>query len=390
MPLSIEQRLISILPAIKQLRQQLHASPELSFRETETVKIIKSALLSFGVEVVSNVGKTGLVAVLDTGRPGHIIGFRADFDALSISEKNTFQYKSTNEGVMHACGHDGHTAILVCLAGLLTSIKESLSGKMIFIFQPAEESGEGAKAMLKDGILKKYPMDAIYALHNFPKFPAGRVATKSHCILAGMDAFEVTVRGNGGHASIPERCVNPITVASIFQEIVGKSIGSVDIDDSMCSINFTEIRSLSGESINVIPDSLILKGITRFSSEVSQSSLRHVLTDAAATVSQNNDSVINITYHHSCPISVNAPDPTRKLIDAVQYAQGEDSITVLENPLAAFDDFAYFLDAVPGCYFLIGNGVDSEMVHTANYDFNDDIILPAVNVLAHVVLSYQP
>ena len=389
MEIILEEHIKSLLPEMKNLRKQLHISPELGFEETETVKIISNALRPFDLKIMSGVGKTGLIAVLDTGRPGKSIGIRADFDALSIHEKNTFNHASKNKGRMHACGHDGHTAILACLAGVLSSIKDNLSGRVIFIFQPAEELGEGAKAMLEDGVLERYPLDAIFALHNFPLFPAGHITVKDQCILAGMDTFEVVIEGLAGHASIPEKCLNPISIAARLQVEVDKKLHLIKDRYPMCSLNFTKIASNTSESINIIPEKSFLKGITRFPSQEAQEAIKKILEDTGALLSESSGASINITYQHTCPITTNAAEPTEKLINAAQQELGEDCFKLLEHPLAAFDDFAYFLNKVPGCYFFIGNGESSEMVHTAHYDFNDEIILPATKVLARVVLMYQ-
>lgn len=389
MKTELEKYITPLLSNIKEFRRQLHSYPELGFEETKTLELICNALQPLGLKVETAIGKTGIIAILDTGKPGKTIGIRADFDALSIHEENTFDYASKYKGRMHACGHDGHTAILVCVAGVLAAIKDKIAGKIIFLFQPAEELGEGAKAMLDDEILKKHTIDAIFALHNFPLSPAGHITVKDQCVLAGMDTFEITIEGVAGHASIPEKCLNPISIATTLQVEIDKKLQLIKVEDPISSLSFTSIASNSAESINIIPKKVCLKGITRFSSCETQETMRKSIKNTIDSLSSETGAHINILYQHTCPTAINAEEPTKYLISAVKNELGEERLKLLGHPLAAFDDFAYFLEKIPGCYFFIGNGEDSEMVHTARYDFNDEIILPATKVLTRAVLMYQ-
>ena len=383
----MRQDIESILPKIIQIRHKLHQHPELSFAETTSMEIIRDALEEFGLSPQCGIGKTGIVCEIDSGRPGDVVGFRADFDALAIEEATDLPYASTNSGVMHACGHDGHAAILLCVAGVLANNTHLFNGKVICVFQPAEETGEGAQAMLLDDTLTRYPIDQIFALHNFPKYPAGQVTVKDGCVLAGMERFTITFTGVAGHASIPEACSNPITAAARFQMDIAEDIANVKDEDALAEINLTHIESIQSDSINVTPSQVTIKGVTRASSLPSQQRIRQRLEEKISSFSQDLGIRMSLNITHSCPPTINDTDATNRLRHAAKTALGHTGFEELNRTLATFDDFAYWSEQVPGCYFFIGNGSDSPMVHTAQYNFNDEIIAPAARVFLNLVID---
>lgn len=387
--MNITTAINQLLPKIKTIRHTLHAHPELGFAEKKTMQIIAKALREFNLSVQEGIGETGLVAVVDSGKPGQTIGLRADIDALAINETTQLSYTSKHHGQMHACGHDGHTAIMLCVAGVLATIREQFTGKVVFIFQPAEELGSGAKAMLDDDLLSQYPLDLAYTLHNFPLFPAGHFAVKKGCILAAMDAFRIEISGVAGHASIPEKCINPIEIAATLQMQLQNTLAAEFKHDPMTSINMTQINSPPSASINVTPGTVTLQGITRAGSDTSLTQLRQTIKTQLKQIATHYEAKIDIAFTHTCPATINTEEPTQQLIDAVNQTLGNDKLKILESSLATFDDFSYFLQQLPGCYFLIGNGETNHMVHTSNYDFNDDIILPAARVLIQLIKQSQ-
>jgi hippurate hydrolase len=376
-----------ILSTIIDIRHQLHACPELAFTEHKTTNIISDALINFGYSEIKRFGNTGLVTVLDSGRAGKMIGLRADFDALAIQESNLLPYSSKNPGKMHACGHDGHAAILLAVAAVLAQLKDKLNGKIVFIFQPAEELGEGAKAMMDDGLLEHYALDEIYALHNFPHFSSGHIAVKEGCILAGMDAFEIEIEGKAGHASIPEKCINPIAISTQLQLELEEKMKSIIQNDPLSSLNITNIFSETSESINVIPKKVTLFGITRVGSCDTQDLVKKMIAKQATVLSNKYEAKVNVIFKYTCPPTLNTKEPVTKLIGAAKKHLGESKVKLLDHALAAYDDFAYFLQNIPGCYFFIGNGETSEMVHTDKYNFNDEIIKQATLTFVNLVID---
>ncbi len=356
-----------------QLRRELHASPELAFRETNTAARIADLLESYGYDVVRGIGRTGIVATLQAGEGGRSLGIRADFDALPITEATGLPYASAAPGRMHACGHDGHTAILLAAARTLAATRR-FSGTLRLIFQPAEEIGGGARAMLADGLLERFPVDAIYALHNWPGTPAGRFGFVEGPAMAAVDQMIVRIRGKGGHGAEPHTAVDPIVAAAqvvvALQTVVSRNVDPRDV--AVVSVGSIH----GGEASNVIPDEVELKiTIRSFRKEV-RALLEQRLTDLVRSQAESFGATADISYRRGMPAVVNDPEALGFARHVAAATLGPEAIVAGFQPRTASEDFAYFLERVPGAFLFVGNG-ESAPLHSPTYDFNDAIIAPA-------------
>jgi hippurate hydrolase len=361
-------------PEITAWRRDVHAHPELGFAETRTAALVAEQLERFGIEVHRGIGRTGVVGVLRHGphadAAGRRIGLRADMDALPIAEANTFGHRSRYAGRMHACGHDGHTAMLLGAAKYLAQTR-NFDGTVRFIFQPAEEGLGGALAMLADGLFERFPCDAIFGMHNRPKLPLGRFAVRSGAMMAGGAFFDIRIAGRGSHGARPEAGVDPVMVAvqiaSALQTIVSRNVPPVET----AVVSVTQIHA--GDAYNVIPQTATLSGTARaFSDELMQligASMRRI----AEGVAQALGARAELDYRVNFAPVVN--DAEQAEFAAAVCAELVGSANVVRDPplIMASEDFSFMLRRVPGCYLNIGNG-DGEgacEVHNPSYDFND-------------------
>mgnify|MGYP000941399350 CR=1 FL=1 len=372
--------LLALSPAIAALRRDIHAHPELSFEEIRTADLVAQQLASWGIEVHRGLGKTGLVGVIQ-GRPGsRSIGLRADMDALPITEHNRFDHASKHPGKMHACGHDGHTAMLLAAAQYLAAHRD-FAGTVYLVFQPAEEAGGGAATMMADGLFARFPMDAIFGMHNWPGMAAGQFAIKPGPCFASSNEFQITIRGKGCHAAMPHLGVDPVPVAcqmvQAFQTIVSRNVRPIDTG----VISTTMIQA--GEATNVIPDYVTVQGTVRtFTTEVLdliEERMRAVAQHTSAAFGASCEFVFQRNY----PPTVNHHDETDFVRTVMTEVVGADNVLVFEPTMGA-EDFSYYLQEKPGAYFLIGNGDGTHrngghglgpcMLHNPSYDFNDELI----------------
>ncbi len=348
-------------------RQDFHAHPELAFEENRTADFIASELKSMGLEVHRGLAKTGVVAVLDKGA-GPVIGLRADMDALPIKEETGVNYCSTQKGVMHACGHDGHTAMLLAAAKEIVTIK-GLKGKVVFIFQPAEENFGGAETMIKDGLFEKFPMDAIYGLHNMPNLPIGTFMAKAGTVSAAYDAFDIEVIGKGGHGAMPELSTDPLLAASALvmglNTIVSRNIApSKAAVVSVCHIN-------AGEAHNVIPDTANLRGSCRSFDVETRAILQKRMEEICAGLETAYGVKVKLKYEHGYPSVVNTEAETEALIRAAKMIAKPEAVITEFDAFMGSEDFSYFLQKRPGCYFILGSGETGGPLHSPHYNFND-------------------
>jgi amidohydrolase len=354
-------------------RRDLHAHPELGFAETRTAALVSERLESFGIEVHRGVGRTGVVGVLRNGMSTRRIGLRADMDALPIEEGNTFAHRSTHAGRMHACGHDGHTAMLLGAAKVLAATR-SFDGTVHFVFQPAEEGLGGAKAMIDDGLFERFPCDAIFGMHNRPKLPIGRFAVRAGPMMAGGAFFDIDIVGVGAHGARPETGVDPIMVgtqiASALQTIVSRNVAPVDT----AVLSITQFHA--GDAYNVIPQTARLSGTVRAFSNATMSMIGERMARTAAGVAEAMGARASVDFRVNFAPTVN--DPTQAEFAASVCAELVGADKVQRDPplIMASEDFSFMLERVPGCYLYIGNG-DGESgceVHNPAYDFNDAAI----------------
>ncbi|OXC79281.1 M20 aminoacylase family protein [Caballeronia sordidicola] len=366
------------------LRRRIHAYPELGYEEFITSDLIAGQLLEWGYEVRRGFGGTGVVGTLKAGGSSRSIGLRADMDALPLNEQTGLSYASIHPGKMHACGHDGHTAMLLGAAKQLAKSR-AFNGTLNLIFQPAEEGLAGARRMLEEGVLTEFPCDAIFAMHNMPGFPAGKLGFRAGPFMASADQVTVRIIGSGGHGAMPHKAVDPIVVCAgivfALQTIVSRNVAPLD----MAVITIGAIHA--GETSNVIPDEANM----RISVRALRPEVRDHLEQRIRAVVQAQASVYGahaeVKYEASFPVLVNDAAMTEFAANVARDWLGEAALIKDLQQLTASEDFAWFLQKCPGCYLIIGNG-DGEgscMVHNSGYDFNDDILVTGAGYWVQLV-----
>lgn len=351
-------------------RRHLHAHPELSFEEHETAAYVAERLERWGYEVTRNVGGLGVVGRLKQGEGSRSIAIRADMDALPIQEATGLPYASTAQGKMHACGHDGHTAMLLGAAEYLARTRR-FNGTVNLVFQPAEEAGKisGAQAMIADGLFERFPCDAIFGLHNHPGAPAGTFLMRAGPLMAAADTATITITGRGGHASRPHLTVDPIVVAAnmvmTLQTVVARNVNPTET----AVVTVGTIHG--GTASNVIPESAeIAVSIRSFSADV-RDLLETRVRDISTSIAGAHGATVSIDYERGYPVVVNSQEETDFATAVVRELVGEEKVGVCPM-IPGSEDFAYFLEHRPGCFLRLGNGENSAILHSSKYDFNDD------------------
>jgi amidohydrolase len=370
-------------------RRDFHTHPELQYDVHRTAGKVEELLKSFGVdEVVTGLGRTGIVGVIKgrTNVSGRVIGLRADMDALPIAERTGKDYASATPGKMHACGHDGHTAMLLGAAKYLAETR-NFDGTAVVIFQPAEEGGAGGRAMVQDGLMERFGIEEIYGLHNMPAMPTGSFAIREGGIMAASDEFNVTIEGVGGHAARPHVTVDPLVIAAqiilALQTIVSRNVDPM----RQAVLSVTMIKA--GDAFNIIPRSVNFTGTVRTLDEevrdFMEARLRTVITQMAETFGAKAD----IHYRRGYPVTVNAAKQASFAARVAGLVVGEDRVDANVDPSMGGEDFSYMLQARPGAYIFLGNGPSTEL-HTDTYDFNDDIIPVGVSYWAKLIETALP
>ena len=372
-------------------RRDIHAHPETAFEENRTAARVAELLESFGIAVERGIAKTGVVGTLKGSTPGgRAIALRADMDALHINEKTGAAYASQNDGRMHACGHDGHTAMLLGAARYLAETR-NFAGTIHFIFQPAEENEGGARVMVEEGMLARYPVEAIYGMHNWPGLPAGQFAVRPGPMMAAFDIFEITVSGRGAHAAMPHLGIDPVVAAA--QIVNGlQTIASRNTHPLQGAVvSVTQIHG--GDTWNVIPESVVLRGTTRaFDPEV-RDALEPAIRRVAEGVAAALGATVALRYERRYPPTVSSPAETEIAAGAAAALVGADNVRRDLLPSMGAEDFAWFLQEKPGAYIWIGNGEAAAMLHNPHYDFNDEILPLGASYwarLAETVLAKRP
>lgn len=365
--------IVSFSEDMKRWRRDIHAHPEMAFEEHRTAKIVAEKLRSFGLEVHEGLAGTGVVGTLKKGRGNRAIGLRADLDALPILESNLFDYKSTKPGIMHACGHDGHTCMLLGAAKYLAEYGQ-FEGTIRFIFQPAEENEGGGRAMIEEGLFELFPVETVYGMHNIPGIPTGKFAIRSGPMMAAFDIFRVTVIGRGVHAAMPHLGIDPIIIGTkiveAYQNIVSRMVDPQDA----AVVSVTQFHA--GDAYNVIADQVEISGCTRCFSPKVQELMEENLLSIAEGIASAFGATIEFTYERRYPPTVNSALETNVAANAAIAVVGDSNVNLDPKPAMGSEDFAYMLQEKPGAYIWIGNG-DGEgscMVHNSNYDFNDEIL----------------
>jgi hippurate hydrolase len=358
-----------------QWRRHMHRFPECGFDLPLTADFVAEKLHSFGLEVVRNIGQQGIVGILKNGNSERSIGLRADMDALFINEENTFEHCSKHEGKMHACGHDGHSAMLLGAACHLAQNKH-FDGTVYFIFQPDEEHGAGAQAMIDDGLFERFQIDEIYGLHNMPGLKEGTFIVRPGSLMASESSFEIVINGVGGHAAMPHRGIDPIVVGSqiilALQTIVSRNLNAIE---ETAVVSATEF--LTNGTVNVIPSQVTIKGDCRCFTEDSLAKIESSMERIVAGICQASGAQYEFKFINTFYPTVNNPVQTAHAIKAANRVFGSENVESDCLPLTISEDFSSMLRVKPGCYALLGNGVESVggcALHNPNYDFNDKIL----------------
>ena len=371
---------MKIIPAIEQYknemirwRRDIHAHPEIAFDEHRTAKIVAEKLESFGIEVETGIAGTGVVGTLKKGRGNRAIGLRADLDALPILEANDFDHRSQQDGLMHACGHDGHTCMLLGAAKHLAE-NDDFEGTVHFIFQPAEENEGGGKAMVEAGLFDKYPVESIFGMHNIPGMPVGTFAIKPGPMMAAFDIFRVKIIGRGGHAAMPQFTIDPIVIATKIVEAYQSIISRFTDPQDPVVLSVTQFHA--GDAYNVIPNDVEISGCTRCFSPKIQERLEKQMRHMATEICSAYGGTCEFHYERRYPPTINSETEAQIAAQVASDIVGADKVNRQPKPAMGSEDFAFMLMEKPGSYIWIGNG-DGEgscMVHNPNYDFNDEIL----------------
>ena len=358
---------------ITAIRRDIHAHPELAFEEHRTAALVADRLETLGIETHRGVGQTGVVGVLRAGTSKRAIGLRADMDALPIHEKNDFAHHSRHAGRMHACGHDGHTAMLLGAAAHLARHPD-FDGTVYFLFQPAEEGEGGAPAMIEDGLFERFPMEAVFGLHNWPGQPLGHIAVHHGPVMACADRFDIEIRGHGAHAAMPHQGVDPVLAGTALVQAL-QSVVSRNADPQDAAVlSVTQFHA--GDAYNVIPDVARIGGTVRaFRPEVRaqvEAAMQRICTGIGAAFGAN----VNFEYRRGYPPTINTPPEADFCIQVAAEVCGESHVLIDPKPSMGAEDFSYFLQEKPGCYVWLGNGPGEGgcTLHNPHYDFNDEAI----------------
>jgi amidohydrolase len=373
-------------------RRDLHAHPELAFQEARTAQLVADQLAGWGVEVHRGLAKTGVVGVIP-GRKASpkAIGLRADMDCLPMHETAARPHKSQHDGRMHACGHDGHTTMLLGAARYLSETR-GFEGTAYVIFQPAEEHGGGGNVMVQEGLFQRFPVDQVYALHNWPGLAAGRIAVRAGPILAATDEIRIDVRGMGGHAAMPHLSVDPVVAAAhiitALQTIASRNVSPLDaIVVSLCSVETSQLGTF-----NVIPDAVKLVGTVRTFRPETQSLAEKRIREIAAAVASGLGASAHLEYTRGYPATVNTPKEAEFAARVGERIFGQDNVVREFDATMGGEDFSYMLQARPGAYVLLGQGGEPSgcYLHNPNYDFNDDVIPLGAGYLAALAEEALP
>ncbi len=391
--MAVINRIAEFHEEIKGWRRDLHAHPETAFEEVRTADFVAEKLAEFGLEVHRGLATTGVVGVLDgqSNTSGRALGLRADMDALHIDELNDFDHRSRHEGKMHACGHDGHTAMLLGAAKYLAETR-NFDGRVAFIFQPAEENEGGGRVMVEEGLFDLFPVEAVYGLHNMPGMPVGTVSLREGPAMAAFDIFEIVITGKGTHAAMPQLGIDPIVtgaqIVAALQTVASRRVEPLD----PVVVSVTQFHA--GDTWNVIPETAVIRGTVRTFKKETQVQIESDVERIARTLCESQGATMTLRYERRYPALVNSPAETDIAAAVAAKVVGEDKVVVGAEPLMGSEDFAYMLEKKPGCYIWLGNGTEGGpggcSVHNPHYDFNDDIAVVGASYWATLVESSLP
>ncbi|HET7198775.1 MAG TPA: M20 aminoacylase family protein [Burkholderiales bacterium] len=376
---------------LQALRRDLHAHPELAFEEGRTSSLVADKLAGWGIEVHRGIARTGVVGVIKGKGAGRSIGLRADMDCLPVEEANAFAHKSRHPGRMHACGHDGHTTMLLGAARYLAETR-NFAGTAYVIFQPAEEGGGGGQVMVQEGLFRRFPADQVYALHNWPGLPPGKMAVRAGPVMAATDEVHITVRGRGGHAAMPHLAVDPVLAAtqiiSALQTIASRNVSPLDsVVVSICSMQTSQLGAF-----NIIADAVSLLGTVRTFTPQTRELAERRVKEIATKVAEALGASAEIAYRRGYPSTVNGAREAEFAAQVGRRLFGGENVITDHEPTMGGEDFAYMLQERPGAYVFLGQGGLEHgcMLHNARYDFNDEVIPLGAGFLAALVEEALP
>lgn len=372
-------------------RRQIHQFPELAFEETQTSDFVAGKLGEWGVEVHRGLAKTGVVGVVKGQQDGgRAIGLRADMDALPIDELNSFDHRSKNPGKMHACGHDGHTTMLLGAAKYLAETR-NFAGTVYLIFQPAEEHSGGGRVMVEEGLFEQFPVESVFGMHNMPGVPLGEIAMRPGAAMAAADTYEIQITGRGAHAAMPNRGVDPVVIAAqtitALQTIASRRVDPVE----SAVVSITQV--LAGDTWNVIPETVIMRGTARTLTAAIREQVKGEIVRIVKGIAEANGASAEVDWHEGYPPTVNTVAETDFAARVAAEVVGPDKVAADALPLMGSEDFSYMLEKKPGCYIWLGNG-DGERggcgLHNPHYDFNDEAATLGASYWARLVETALP
>jgi hippurate hydrolase len=390
--MTIDSLLPDLAARIATIRRDIHAHPELAFHEKRTADVVAAHLEAVGIEVHRGLARTGVVARLSCGSGKRAIGLRADMDALPLAELNGFPHRSKHEGKMHACGHDGHTAMLLGAAEALVALRDAggFDGTVYLIFQPAEEHEGGGKHMVEEGLFEKFPMEMVFGLHNWPGLAASSFAVMEGPVMAGADRFEITVSGRGAHAAMPHQGTDTVLAGAALvlalQTLVSRTVDP--LEPAVVSVT----RFHAGHADNVLPEQAVLGGTVRTFRPELQDALEEGMRRICNGIETTHRVQASLKYERGYPPTINAHDPTVICRDVARQVAGADGLHAHLKPSMGAEDFAYLSQVVPGCYVWLGNGPGEGgcMLHSPHYDFNDEIIATGIRYWVRLVEKVLP
>jgi amidohydrolase len=391
--MKLETLIDALHPRIAALRKDLHAHPEMAFEERRTAAVVAAHLDKLGIEVHRGLAKTGVVGRLSAGSGGGAIGLRADMDALPLTELNTFAHRSTHSGCMHACGHDGHTAMLLGAAEALAALRDQgfFRGTVYFIFQPAEEHEGGARVMVEEGLFSRFAMDAVFGMHNWPGLPVGSLAVMAGPVMAAADRFEITIEGRGVHAAMPHLGSDCVLAGAALTQALQALVSRATDPLQPAVISVTRFQA-GGSADNVLPDTAMLGGTVRAFRPELQDALEAGMGRICRSIGLAHEVDVSLRYARGYPPTVNADAPTALCRQvAAEVAVGGQVFDNLPPSMGA-EDFAYLSAVVPGCYAWLGNGPGEGgcMLHSPRYDFNDAVIPTGIRYWLRLVERALP
>lgn len=387
--MAVINRMAELHDEITTWRRDIHSNPELGYDVHETAASVADKLRAFGCdEVVTGLGKTGVVGVIKGGTSPNnfVIGLRADMDALPMSEITGKPYASKNDGKMHACGHDGHTAMLLGAAKYLAETR-NFNGTAVVIFQPAEEGGAGGKAMVDDGLMGRFSIDEVYGMHNLPGLAVGEFAIRSGAIMASTDEVVMTIKGKGAHAAMPHLGVDPIVAGSqlvlALQTIVSRNLNPLE------SLVVSITKFIGGTALNVIPEEIKVSGTVRSLSPETREYAENRIKEICEGVAKSSNTEINVYYNNNYPVTVNHDAQTQKAAKVASKIVGTERVETNIDPMMGAEDFSYMLEARPGAFIFLGNG-DTAGLHHPAYDFSDEAIPLGCSYWAKIIEELMP